>query len=145
MPDDPMHKKAVTFASKASKDFRWWIGGLAAVMGIYQVSPAIGLDLPRWIWKGEFYARAKEVDKKFIEYDGKFADIAVEQIKQSREQLRTRRDVLQGQLWQVEKEIRQLEREGKQVPESLYRERSRLRNSVEGVKNRLTPKGGPRP
>lgn len=140
MSDGPIHKKAASFANKASKDFRWWIGTLAAIIGLYQISPAVGLDLPRWTWIGEFYARAKEVDRKFDKIDSKFADVAIEQIRAAAEQLRTRRDVLQGQLWQVEKEIRELTRAGKQIPESLYRERRRLNNQIEGVKNKLVPK-----
>lgn len=117
---------------RLSNDVKFWVGLGTAIFLLYQAAPAVGLQLPRWTWWGEFQNFKTTVNSKF-------SDVAAAQATASEEQLRTRLAVLRGQLWQVEKEIRDLQRANKPVPESLYRERGRLNDALASIRSKLNP------
>lgn len=118
-----------------------WIVGLFTLIATAGAAAKVIDDNRWWVWLSEWTQRNEKVDKRLAEreryVDQQFGQVRADILSVSTEQLRTRQAVLRGQLWQVEKEIRELTRTGKTVPESLYRERSRLRDAIENLRTTI--------
>jgi len=101
-----------------------------------------------WVYLGEFKQRSAKVDQQLKTRDAavksQLDKIQTRITANKRSQVELNIDVLRGQLFTVDREIRSYKDKGRVVPDSLYRERSRLFTKINKLE-RSTTSAYPRP